>query len=180
MYVLLPDSIFSFTHSCALLFFYSVLLLISSPELLPLNCYLLVIETLWDEACYHHVLTKNIHTPVDCMCCLEQAHRTAIALLSFLFALQSFSENINCTFLGFRQSRLHSFINERLGVEALNLTKPLIRLCICHFIPSSYRLCKKNKFLFHFVLYPTLFVAKLELYRCLFLHVFINTIYQAV
>lgn len=87
---------------------------------------------------------KNILMSVDCTYCLEQAHRTAITLLSVLFALQFFSRNIDCTLLGFRQSQLYSFINKRLGVEVLNVTKPFIRQYICHFIPPSNLLCKKR------------------------------------
>lgn len=114
---------------------------------------------------------------VDCTYCLEQAHRTAITLLSVLFALQFFSRNIDCTLLGFRQSQLYSFINKRLGVEVLNVTKPFIRQYICHFIPPSNWLCKKRSSYFSF--YLTLFFGKCELYRCLFLHIFTNTVYTS-
>lgn len=143
-------------------YLYSVLLPTFGPELFPLHCCLVVVETLWDERCHYHIFTKSILTPVVCECCLYQAHRTAIALLSFLFTLQFFSRNINCAFLGFRQFQLYDFLNKRLGIEALNLTKTLINLHACHFILSLYRLCKKASS--YFILYFTLFLGKSELH----------------
>lgn len=142
-------------------YFYSVLLPTFSPELFPLHCCLIVVETHWDERCHHHIFTKSILTPVVCKCCLYQVHRTA--LLSFLFTHQFFSRNRNCAFLGFRQFQWYDFLNKRLGIETLNLTKTLISLYTCHFILSLYRLCQKASS--YFILYFTLFPGKSELHR---------------